>query len=203
MEWVKDPEQVWKYRNTIVVKMRLVDLIKEYKLNPVTHDSGVTYKLRCPFHKGGRERTPSFVLYSQSNTFYCFGCGKSGTVIDFVSIMDGVPVSIAMEKLAKKIGIIDKDGQWDELLLDSLGTFDTFDPQKTIDPFLFKISFALRDYIQQFIDTEDFEKELRWAERVGAKVDEFVSQMNHEDWEDAEELYSKVKLSLNRRKNRV
>ena len=170
MEWIKDPEQVWKYRNTIVVKMRLLDLIKEYKFNPITYDSGITYKLKCPFHKGGRERTPSFVLYSQSNTFYCFGCGRSGTVIDFVSIMDGVPVSIAMEKLAKKIGLINKDGQWDNLLLDSLGTFDVFDPQKTIDPFLFKISFILRDHIQQFIDTENFEKELRWVEKVGAKV---------------------------------
>jgi DNA primase len=33
----------------------------------------------CPFH---REHTPSFKVYD--NSFYCFGCGESGTVIDFV-----------------------------------------------------------------------------------------------------------------------
>ena len=33
----------------------------------------------CPFHQ---ETTPSFKVYNDS--FYCFGCGESGTVIDFV-----------------------------------------------------------------------------------------------------------------------
>jgi hypothetical protein len=35
----------------------------------------------CPFHQ---ENTPSFKVYTESNSYYCFGCGEHGTVIDFV-----------------------------------------------------------------------------------------------------------------------
>jgi len=39
-------------------------------------------KLRglCPFHS---ERTPSFFIYENTNTFYCFSCNSGGNVIDF------------------------------------------------------------------------------------------------------------------------
>ena len=38
----------------------------------------------CPFHQ---ENTPSFKVYdnsNNSNSFHCFGCGESGTAVDFV-----------------------------------------------------------------------------------------------------------------------
>ena len=34
----------------------------------------------CPFHS---EKTPSFVIYKDSNTFHCFGCGERGDAITF------------------------------------------------------------------------------------------------------------------------
>ena len=51
---------------------------------------GVDIKMRggdklfavCPFH---REKTPSFAIYERSNSFYCFGCGAAGSVIDFAA----------------------------------------------------------------------------------------------------------------------
>jgi len=49
----------------------------------------------CPFH---RENTPSFKVYDDN--FYCFGCGKSGTVIDFVMIYFGVTNIGAVKKLS-------------------------------------------------------------------------------------------------------
>lgn len=39
-------------------------------------------KICCPFHK---ERTPSLVLYHHQASFYCYGCGASGSPIDFVA----------------------------------------------------------------------------------------------------------------------
>lgn len=35
----------------------------------------------CPFHS---EDTPSFKAYAGSNSWYCYGCGFGGSVIDFV-----------------------------------------------------------------------------------------------------------------------
>ena len=55
----------------------------------------------CPFHS---ERTPSLKLY-QNNTWYCFGCGSHGDVIDFVSKMEGKTFSETVRSLALELGI--------------------------------------------------------------------------------------------------
>jgi hypothetical protein len=47
--------------------------------------------------------------------------------------------------------------------------------------------------------SEQFDKELKWLERVGEKVDEFLSNVGHEDWEYAKELSEKVIKSINKR----
>lgn len=41
----------------------------------------------CPFHE---ERTPSFTIYHESNTYHCFGCGENGDNINFVKKLYGV-----------------------------------------------------------------------------------------------------------------
>lgn len=40
--------------------------------------SGRAYRSLCPYHK---EKTPSFYLYPEDNTFHCFGCASHGDVI--------------------------------------------------------------------------------------------------------------------------
>lgn len=39
------------------------------------------YLMKCPFHD---EKTPSFAIFPNSNSFCCYGCGQSGNVIDLV-----------------------------------------------------------------------------------------------------------------------
>ena len=48
-------------------------------------------KIICPFksHSGGKESTPSFVYYPQTNSYWCFGCKQGSTPVDFVANMDG------------------------------------------------------------------------------------------------------------------
>jgi hypothetical protein len=43
-------------------------------------------KVRCPFHAGGEERTPSLHAYEDAEDgWYCFACGEGGTVIDLAA----------------------------------------------------------------------------------------------------------------------
>lgn len=53
---------------------------------------------KCPFHN---EKTGSFVIYKKSNSFYCFGCGKGGSVIDYYMHLNGVNSKEAIHSLAK------------------------------------------------------------------------------------------------------
>jgi DNA primase len=63
---------------------------------------GSRYVGLCPFHN---EKTPSFSLNPDMKLFYCFGCGKGGTVIDFVMEMDKLSFPEAIETLAKRVGV--------------------------------------------------------------------------------------------------
>jgi 5S rRNA maturation endonuclease (ribonuclease M5) len=51
----------------------------------------------CPFH---REKSPSFHVNPEYNTFHCFGCNCGGSVIDFVMMQDRISVGEAMQLLA-------------------------------------------------------------------------------------------------------
>jgi len=54
----------------------------------------------CPFHQ---ERTPSFKVYDGS--YYCFGCGENGTVIDFVMKYFKLTSIEAVKKLNQDFGL--------------------------------------------------------------------------------------------------
>lgn len=70
-------------------KLPLSTVVSKYtKLVPVDPSVG-KYKARCPLHS---EKTPSFYINESLGVFYCFGCKKGGTVIDFIHEHDGIPI---------------------------------------------------------------------------------------------------------------
>lgn len=52
----------------------------------------------CPFHN---EKTPSFNIRKDKNTFKCFGCGKGGNAIDFISLHDNLGFVDAVKRVAE------------------------------------------------------------------------------------------------------
>ena len=56
----------------------------------------------CPFHQ---EKTPSFTVNPEAKSYYCFGCQKGGSILNFVMEMDKLTFPEAVETLAKKYGI--------------------------------------------------------------------------------------------------
>ncbi len=79
----------------------IVDVIRGYV--PSLKASGRSVKGLCPFHT---EKTPSFLVHGEKGVFKCFGCGESGDVIAFVSKIENVSFSEALESLAEKAGIV-------------------------------------------------------------------------------------------------
>ncbi len=64
--------------------------------------AGTTYKGLCPFHG---EKTPSFVVTPQRESWHCFGCGLGGDIFSFVMQRDSVTFPEALRTLATRAGV--------------------------------------------------------------------------------------------------
>lgn len=56
----------------------------------------------CPFHS---EKTASFTVFPNTESFHCFGCGAGGDVISFIRRIENLDYPSAVELLAKRAGI--------------------------------------------------------------------------------------------------
>lgn len=67
----------------------------------------------CPFHN---EKTPSFTVYPESGSFYCFGCGKGGDIFTFTSLAENLDYIEAVKLLAERSGVtIPQEGYDDSM----------------------------------------------------------------------------------------
>lgn len=67
----------------------------------------------CPFHN---EKTPSFTVYPENGSFYCFGCGVGGDVFSFVRQIENLDYIDAVKLLAERSGVtIPQDGYDDSI----------------------------------------------------------------------------------------
>ena len=64
--------------------------------------AGRLFKGLCPFHG---EKTPSFAVYEDTQSFYCFGCGVGGDVIMFIRNIENLDYLGAVEFLADRAGM--------------------------------------------------------------------------------------------------
>ena len=62
---------------------------------------------RCPFHE---DRAPSLVVYPETASYFCFGCGAGGDVIDFVGRLHGTGFRETVARLAATAGAGGGDG---------------------------------------------------------------------------------------------
>ena len=64
--------------------------------------TGRSLKGLCPFHN---EKTPSFTVYPETKSFYCFGCQASGDIISFTMRMENLDYVEAVKTLAGRAGM--------------------------------------------------------------------------------------------------
>lgn len=85
--------------NQVMDRSDIVSIISAYtKLKA----NGSNYKGLCPFHQ---EKTPSFSVNAAQQLYYCFGCGRGGTVVTFVQEKENLDFPAAVEYLADKAGL--------------------------------------------------------------------------------------------------
>ena len=72
----------------------------------------------CPFHG---EKTPSFNIYTENGSFYCFGCGTGGDVITFIMKIENLDYLEAVKFLAQRAGMTIPEDDYD----DSMGRLRT------------------------------------------------------------------------------
>lgn len=67
----------------------------------------------CPFHN---EKSPSFTVYPETQSFYCFGCGAGGDAITFVRRAENLDYVEAVKLLAQRAGMSMPEDGVDESL---------------------------------------------------------------------------------------
>jgi len=81
-------------------KLDIVEIISSYTS---LKKSGRNYKALCPFHS---EKTPSFVVFPESQNWHCFGaCAEGGDIFSFVMKQEGWDFRTALEELARRAGV--------------------------------------------------------------------------------------------------
>lgn len=80
-------------------RLNIVDIVGK---RVALKKAGRNFKGLCPFHN---EKTPSFIVSPDRQTFHCFGCAKGGDIFTFVMEYDHVDFSEAVEELASQAGV--------------------------------------------------------------------------------------------------
>jgi DNA primase len=87
-----------------------VDVADEISSVVVLQRAGKSLKGLCPFHS---ERSPSFYVFRETQTWHCFGCNEGGDVFSFVQKQQGLDFRETLQMLAGKAGVsLDETREW-------------------------------------------------------------------------------------------
>ncbi|MBX4189215.1 DNA primase [Candidatus Parcubacteria bacterium] len=85
--------------DTIKERLDIGEVVGQYvKLEK----AGKNLKGRCPFHN---EKTASFFVSPDRQSFYCFGCGAKGDIFTFVGELEGLDFKATLKLLAERAGV--------------------------------------------------------------------------------------------------
>lgn len=81
-------------------RISIIDVVSNYIR---LEKSGKQYKARCPFHN---EKSPSFYVSTERNSYHCFGCNASGDIFKFLEKIENIEFKDALKILADRAGVV-------------------------------------------------------------------------------------------------
>lgn len=124
-----------------------------------------THKCTCPFHKEGRERTPSLFFSEKTKQFYCYGCSESGDIFNFLSVIKGRPWQFLVEDY-----LLNSDEEIDYSKDENrYSALNVTEFSNELNIFL---AHTLRDLLRAHIGTEHYSKLQRWADSLFKRINE-------------------------------
>ena len=113
--------------------------------------AGKNLKTNCPFHK---EKTPSFMVSPDRQTWHCFGCGIGGDIIAFLMRYENLEFIEALKILGEKAGV-------------DIGRAGTQD-QKAVN-ILYEINKAAKEFFKQTLRQAQGEPAIEYLKARGLK----------------------------------
>lgn len=131
-------------------RIDITDFIREYlQLKKV----GINYSAPCPFHE---EKTPSFMVSPERQSFRCFGCGESGDVISFYQKIEGLSFPEAIKLLGERTGV--------EVRFKSK---EASDKERTVRDKIFRINLLAAKYFKLKLKSSDGKIALLYLQNRG------------------------------------
>lgn len=93
----------------LAARSDIADVVGSYV--HLTKRTGANQFGLCPFHS---EKTPSFSVNTERQIYHCFGCGKGGSVINFIMEIENLSFPDAVQFLARRAGMEVPDERPDE-----------------------------------------------------------------------------------------
>lgn len=149
MPWFPDD-----WIDEVVTRNDIVDVIGEYV---VLKPSGRGYFGLCPFHN---EKSASFHVSPEKQTYHCFGCGEGGNVISFVMGLERMEFVDTLKHLAERASIPLPD------------TVDTtqYVKAKDVKEKLYEINRECAKYYHQMLFADDGREALSYLESRGTDM---------------------------------
>ena len=135
--------------------------------------AGANLKGRCPFHA---EKTPSFMVSPERQTYHCFGCGVGGDIFTFVQEIEGLDFRGALKMLADKAGV--------ELQYQERDAGDR-DEKETLFAILedvtryFESNFSTHEDAQAYLRERGLSEQTMRDFRIGFALDSWDGALNH------------------------
>ncbi|MFW5891109.1 MAG: CHC2 zinc finger domain-containing protein, partial [bacterium] len=139
------------------------------------HERGDRLFIVCPFHS---DNDPSLLIDTKNGheKFYCFGCKKSGTIIDFYSHYEGKSIGETIDELKKGINF-----EFD--ISNMLKEFDSNEKQDEFYELNVLISIHCFEYLSLLKNKLDYsivKKEFKKVDQLYQKIDEIIENKDLE-----------------------